>query len=598
MTKHQYILGINSVYHDSSAALLKDGILIAAVEEERFNRIKHAKKAEIDNSDELPFASIDFCLNQAGISMNEVDHVGFSFNPKRRLKNIGISNYFEKNSWGSKKGEELFYKKTISVPLLLERHYGTKLKRKFHWVDHHLAHAASAFFVSPYKESPIMVVDGIGEIATCWLGYGKDNKIYKTREILYPNSIGFLWEKMSEFLGLSAYDAGKVMGLASYGDWKVYMDAFHDIVTYNDKDIFTINNDIMRFRTSDFSQIEKLFGMKKKNREEEFTKQHMDFAAAMQKVTEKTLLRLIHYTETGVKGKIKIKSLCSAGGVILNCIANEPTFLIRPYDSVFIPSAPNDAGTSIGSAFYIHHQLLGHQRAFVYKHAYWGPEYRGEQAIEKSIRDHGLKFQKIKEIERKTAKLIANGSIVAWFQGRLEFGPRALGNRSFLADPRRTDMREVINLRVKQREWFRPFAPSVPEERMGDFFYIRKHLLSDRFMIFAVTPKFPEKIPAVTHVDETSRVQTVSKDTNPRYHKLLNEFGKITKIPILLNTSFNVQEPIVCTPEEAIRTFLKTKIDYLVINDHLIWAPDHRSASSPVSTARRSQSSARRNGRA
>ncbi len=574
MSKHQYILGINSVYHDSSAAIIKDGVLIAAVEEERFSRIKHAKKAEIDNSDELPFASIDYCLNKAGILMNEVDHIGFSFNPKRRLKNIDISKYDKKDSWGSKEGEELFYKKTLSVPSKIEKHYGVKIKSKFHWVDHHWAHAASAFFVSPYKESPIVVVDGIGEIATCWLGYGKDNKIYKVREILYPNSIGFLWEKMSQFLGLSDYDAGKVMGLASYGDWKVYIDCFHKIVTYNDKDIFTINNDIMRFRTDDFSQIERLFGIKRKKPAGEFTKEHMDVAAAMQKVTEKTLLRLINYTEANVKGKINVKSLCSAGGVILNCIANEPTFLIRPYDSVFIPSAPNDAGTSIGSAFYIYHQLLNHKRKFVYQHAYWGPEYRDDRETEKIIQKYGLTFHKVKDIEKKTARLIADGSIVAWFQGRLEFGPRALGNRSFLADPRRTDMREVINQRVKKREWFRPFAPSVPEELMGDFFYIRKHLLSDRFMIFAVAPKFPEKIPAVTHIDETSRVQTVSKDTNPKYYKLLKEFGKITKIPILLNTSFNVQEPIVCSPEDAVRTFLKTKIDYLVINNYLISFPD------------------------
>lgn len=574
MTKHQYILGINSVYHDSSAALLKDGILIAAVEEERFSRIKHAKKAEIDNSDELPFAAIDDCLHKAGITMNEVDHVGFSFNPKRRLKNIGVSAYYQKNSWGSKEGEELFYKKTLSVPSKLEKHYGTKLKRKFHWVNHHWAHAASAFFVSPFKESPIVIVDGIGEIATCWLGYGKDNKIYKIKEVMFPHSIGFLWEKMSEFLGLSAYDAGKVMGLASYGDWKVYIDGFHKIVTFNDKDIFSVDNEIMRFRTDDFSQIEKLFGIKKKKHDEEFTKEHMDFAAAMQKITEKTLLRLINYTETHAKNKMEVKSLCSAGGVILNCIANEPTFLIRPYDSVFIPSAPNDAGTSIGSAYYIYNHILNNKRAFIYKHAYWGPEYRNDHDIEEMISKYHLTFRKVKEIEKKTARLIADGSIVAWFQGRLEFGPRALGNRSFLADPRRTDMREVINQRVKKREWFRPFAPSVPEEQMKDFFYIRKNLLSDRFMIFAVAPKFPEKIPAVTHVDETSRVQTVSKDTNPKYYKLLTEFGKITKIPILLNTSFNVQEPIVCSPEDAIRTFLKTKIDYLVINNYLISFPD------------------------
>lgn len=571
--KNQYILGINSVYHDSAVALIKDGILVAAVEEERFNRIKHAKKSRIDNSDEVPFASMDYCLKQAGISMEDIDYIGFSFKPERRLKNIGISKYSEKNSWGTKAGEELFFKKTKSVPGIIEAHYGLKLKNKFVWVDHHLAHAASTFFISPFKESPIVIVDGIGEIATAWLGYGKDNKMYKIKEIMYPNSIGFLWEKISEFLGFSAYDAGKVMGLASYGDWMAYIDGFHKIVEFNNKDIFTINNEIMRFRTDDFSQLEKLFGVKKRKIGEELTKEHMNIAAAMQKITEKVILRLVNYTENKAKYKIEIKNLSAAGGVMLNCIANELIFLVKPYEDIFIPSAPNDAGTAIGSAFYIYNQILGNKRKFVYKHAYWGPEYKDNKKIEKLINENGLKFKKIKEIEKRTAKLIADGNIIAWFQGRLEFGPRALGNRSFLADPRRKDIREVMNIKVKKREWFRPFAPSITEEDEKDFFFFKKSLLSDRFMILSAIPLFPEKIPAVTHIDETCRTQTVNKDTNPKYYKLIKEFGKITGIPIVLNTSYNVQEPIICSPEEAIRTFLKTKIDYLVINNFLIWLP-------------------------
>lgn len=571
--KNQYILGINSVYHDSAVALIKNGVLIAAVEEERFNRIKHAKKSKINNSNEIPYASIDYCLKEAGISLDEISYIGFSFKPERRLKNIGISKYSEKDSWGTKDGEELFYKNTKSIPLEIEKHYGIKLKNKFVWVDHHLAHAASTFFVSPFKESPIVIVDGIGEVATAWLGYGKDNKMYKIKEIMYPNSVGFLWEKMSEFLGLSAYDAGKVMGLASYGDWKVYIDNFHKIVDFNNKDIFTISNEIMRFRTDDFSKIEELFGVKKKESNTEFTKEHMNIAAAMQKITEKIILRLVSYTENKVKDKIKIKNLCTAGGVMLNCIANELIFLVKPYDDIFIPSAPNDAGTAIGSAFYIYNQILGNKRKFVYDHAYWGPEYKDNNKIEKLIKENGLEYKKVKEIEKTSAKLIAEGNIIAWFQGRLEFGPRALGNRSFLADPRRSDLREVMNVKVKLREWFRPFAPSITEEDEKDFFYFKKSLLSDRFMILSGIPQFPEIIPAVVHIDETCRTQTVNKKTNPKYHKLIKEFGKITGIPIVLNTSYNVQEPIICSPEEAIRTFLKTQIDYLVINEYLIWLP-------------------------
>lgn len=571
--KNQYILGINSVYHDSAVALIKNGVLIAAVEEERFNRIKHAKKSKIDNSNEIPYASINYCLKEAGISLDEISYIGFSFKPERRLKNIGISKYSEKDSWGTKEGEKLFYKNTKSIPLEIEKHYGIKLKNKFVWVDHHLAHAASTFFVSPFKESPIVIVDGIGEVATAWLGYGKENKMYKIKEIMYPNSVGFLWEKMSEFLGLSAYDAGKVMGLASYGDWKVYIDNFHKIVDFNNKDIFTISNEVMRFRTDDFSKIEELFGVKKKESNTEFTKEHMNIAAAMQKITEKIILRLVSYTENKVKDKIKIKNLCTAGGVMLNCIANELIFLVKPYDDIFIPSAPNDAGTAIGSAFYIYNQILGNKRKFVYDHAYWGPEYKDNNKIEKLIKENGLEYKKVKEIEKTSAKLIAEGNIIAWFQGRLEFGPRALGNRSFLADPRRSDLREVMNVKVKLREWFRPFAPSITEEDEKDFFYFKKSLLSDRFMILSGIPQFPEIIPAVVHIDETCRTQTVNKKTNPKYHKLIKEFGKITGIPIVLNTSYNVQEPIICSPEEAIRTFLKTKIDFLVINEYLIWLP-------------------------
>ena len=566
--KHQYILGINSAYHESAAALIKDGKLIAAAEEERFTRIKHAKEARVDNPDELPFNAINYCLDYAGITLEDIEHIGYSFYPERRLKNIGISNYFEEESWGSKEGEELFYKKLKSIPKKLEDIYGVSIKNKFHWIEHHLAHAASVFFVSQYKESPIVIIDGIGEIATCWLGYGKENKIFKIKETQYPHSLGFLWEKMSEFLGMSEYDAGKVMGLASYGDWKVYFDDFHKIISYNDKDIFKIDNEIMRFRTNDFSEIEKVFGLKKNNGESKLTKEYQNIAAAMQKITENVVLRIIDYTDKKAEEYIKINNLCCAGGVMLNCIANA-TYLTRPYESVFIPSAPHDAGTAIGSAFYIYNQILNNKRKFIYEHAYWGPEYNNKE-IEELLVKYNLEYKQVENIEKKTAKFIADGSIVIWYQGRMEFGPRALGNRSFLADPRRSEMRDIINQKVKKREWFRPFAPSVPEENMKDFFYIRKYLLADRFMVFAVMTKYPEKIPAVTHVDETSRVQTVSEDTNPKYYKLLKEFEKITKIPILLNTSYNVQEPIVCTPEDAIQTFLKTKVDYLIISNYIV----------------------------
>lgn len=568
MNKNIFILGINSVYHDSSACIIKNGKIIAAAEEERFNRIKYGKKAEIYNSGELPKQAIDFCLRKAKIKLRDVDHIAFSFYPKDRLKNINCSKYFTKGSWGTKKGEELFYKNTLSVPKRLSELAGVDMTKKFHWVKHHEAHAASSFFVSPHKKSIVIAVDGIGEFASAWLGYGDGNKLHKIKEVDFPNSIGFLWEKMSEFLGFTAYDSGKVMGLSSYGDWKVYYKNFHNIIDFDEKNIFTLNNDIMKLRTDDFSKIEQVFNMKKRVPGSKISKEHEHVAAALQKMTEKLFFRLVTYTTDRVKDKETKKNLCGAGGVLLNCVANQPIFFQQPFEDFFVPSSPSDGGTSIGAAFYVYHQVLNKKRTFVYNHPYWGPEYSDEE-IQKVLKSSGLQYKKINHIEKKAAKLIADGNIVAWFQGKLEFGPRALGNRSILADPRKKDMMDIINKKVKRREYFRPFAPSVLEEKMKDHFYMVKSLLSDRFMLFTLTPKRPEKLPAITHIDETSRIQAVSKKVNPKYHKLISEFEKITGFPVVLNTSFNIQEPIICSPEDAIKTFLKSKIDYLVIGNYL-----------------------------
>lgn len=560
-----YILGINSAYHESAACLIKDGKIIAAVEEERFNRMKHAKAAKVDNPDELPLEAINYCLKEAGLELKDVDHIGFSFSPEKRLKNIGVDKYFKKGGWGSREGERLFYKKLKTIPKKLSNLAGVDITKKFHWIEHHLCHAAGSFFISPFRESIILVMDGIGEFATTWIGYGKENKIYKLKEIPYPNSIGFLWEKMSEFLGFTEYDAGKVMGLSSHGDWKNFYDKMRKIIDFNDKDIFTINNDIVKFRTKDFSQLEKLFGIKRRKKGEKIEKVHMHLAAVLQKTSEQAILRCIDFAEK----KFASKYLCLSGGVMLNCPANESAFQLFPLKDIFIPSGSQDAGTAIGAAFYIWNQLLGKKRKFVYNHAYWGPEYSNEE-IKKVLENYNLPFKKVKNIEKQTARLVSRGNIVAWFQGRLEVGPRALGNRSILADPRRKEMVDLINQKVKKREWFRPFAPSVLAEKAKSFFYLRNILLADRFMLFAVLPKYPEKIPSVVHIDGTCRIQVVRKEDNPKYHKMLKEFEAITKIPLVLNTSLNVQEPIVCSPKEAINTFMKTDIDYLAIGDYLV----------------------------
>jgi len=381
MKKKIYILGINSVYHDSSACIIEDGKIIAAVEEERFNRIKYAKKARLDNSGELPIQSINFCLNKAKIKLKDVDHIAFSFNPKDRLKNINCSKYFTKDSWGTEKGEETFYKNVMSVPDQLSKLAGTDIKKKFHWVKHHLAHAAGSFFISPHKKSLVIVVDGIGEYASAWLGYGIENKLYMIKEIFYPNSIGFLWEKFSEFLGFTEYDSGKIMGLSSYGDWKVFYKKFHEIIKFDEEDIFTLNNDIIKLRTGDFSGIENLFKIKKRVPHSKITKEYEHIAAALQKITEKLFFRLVSYTEERIKDEEVGKYLCGSGGVMLNCVANQPIFFQQPLEDVFIPSSPSDGGTSIGAAYYVYHQLLNKKRTFVYDHPYWGPEYSEDKII-------------------------------------------------------------------------------------------------------------------------------------------------------------------------------------------------------------------------
>lgn len=559
-----YILGINSVYHESSAAILKDGKLLAAVEEERFNRKKHAKPALVDNPDELPTSSIEYCLKTAGISLDDIDHIAYAFDPERR-KEYWADSYLSEGSWGTPKGEKIFREKLLAIPEKLEQEYSCSVKDKFHWVEHHLAHAAGTFFISPFDKALVIVIDGIGENATSWIGYGEGNKLTKIKEISLPHSLGFMWEKLSEYLGLTEYDSGKVMGLSSYGDWKVYWKEFHKIVSFDENEIFKINNDILRFRTNDFSQIEKLFGVKKREEKDEITKEHEHIAAALQKISQKIILRILKYAYN----RYACDKVCLNGGVILNCIANEETFLKLPIDDVYIPPATHDAGNAIGAAYYLWNQELGEKRDYVFDNPYTGPEF-DDDYVENALRQAGISFEKMENVEQYAAQRIADGNIVAWFQGRMEFGPRALGNRSILADPRRADMREKINVKVKKREYFRPFAPSVLEEKAFDWFYLRKTLLPDRFMLFAVNPVYPEKIPAVTHVDETCRIQTVSKETNPKYHKVIEEFEKITGIPIVLNTSFNIQEPIVCTPEDAIKTFSNSKIDTLIIKNYVV----------------------------
>lgn len=568
-SKVNYILGINSAYHELSAVLLKNGELIAAVEEERFNRVKHGKEARVDNPSTLPVQSIEYCLSHAGIGWNDLTYIGLTFNPKARLKNIDVDRYYRKGDWGSKEGEELFYHRLLEIPTKLNDIAGTDIKEKIILVPHHICHASSAFFVSPFKEAAILSADGIGEITSTWMGYGQNGTIKALKEIPYPNSIGFMWEKLSKFLGFSEYDAAKVMGLAAFGNPDIYYPQFQKLVQLLPGGEYTIDNAILKSRLDDFRSIEKLFGIAKIVNPEERTRQHENLAASLQKITDDAILHCAEY----LASKTGSKNLCLAGGLALNCVSNGKLWESGLFDQIYIQPAAHDAGTALGAAYYIWHNKLDGIRSFVMEHAYWGPSY-SDQEVKQALNEAGVQYEKVENIERKTAHLIADGNIIGWFQGRLEWGPRALGNRSLIVDPRNNRMKSILNERVKKREPFRPFAPSVLEEDAGEWFNMPPacRSLSTRFMeiTFDANKLKRTSIPAVVHVDGTSRIQIVDQKTNPRYHQLISEFKKITGVPMILNTSFNENEPIVCSPEDAIRTFKRTKMDYLVIHNYLV----------------------------
>ncbi|MFH1520686.1 MAG: carbamoyltransferase C-terminal domain-containing protein [Candidatus Micrarchaeota archaeon] len=570
-----YILGINSAYHESAACVLVDGKLIAAVEEERFNRIKHTKPAKVDNSNQLPWDAINYCLKEAGITLKDVEYLGYSLNPRERLeKNTAHVHPYQvtPGDFGTKEGEELFYQKNLEVEGLL-RNAG--FEGKFHFLGHHDCHAASAFFVSPFDKAGILVIDGIGEFESTTIYSGQGNKIEKKFCMDYSNSLGFLWEKISTFLGFDGYDAAKVMGLSTYGDPVRYRKEFKMLVKTGEK--FETNDALLRFRTDDHSALEELFRLKKRNEPikgiDLDTKDYADVAATLQEVTEEIIFALASKTR-----RLGGDRLCMAGGVALNCLANGKLIQQQLFEDIFIQPAANDAGTAIGGAFFIWNQILGKPRNYVFESPYLGPAFDDDE-IKQVLDKNSLKYSIEKFIEQGTAKLIAEGNIVAWFQGKLEIGPRALGNRSILADPRKRESVSELNAKVKFREPFRPLCPSVLEEEFDKLFVVGDRLFSPAKYMLATYNVIPEKrstIPAVVHIDGTSRIQLVSKKTNPRYHKLITEFYKLTGVPIVLNTSFNSREPIVCSPADAVKTFLSTKIDYLAIGDFLVSKEENR----------------------
>lgn len=564
-----YILGLNSVYHDSSACLVGHGNILAYAEEERLNRVKHAKFSLPDNADVLPFRAIDHCLHVGGIRGSDITHVGFSFVPEKRLRNLGVDSYpISGAGYGSDRGERLLQEKVQTIPDQIRQYLGNP-HLVFTWLDHHLCHAVSAVHVSPYTESAFFIVDGIAEFETISLGHARGNAFTITRTIDYPNSIGFLWEKISIFLGFTKYDAGKIMGLGSYGQSQHTYRQFREFIEIGEG-TFRINNDILRIRSDDMSELEKIFGMPRRDRSDPIREKHADVVAGLQHITEDVILHLAedlaHTTHTD--------NLCLAGGVALNCKANTRLAEARYFTNIFIPPHCNDAGTSIGAALFLSSQQGNSRpspnRPFI---PYW-PGTTPTDATLAALSQSPYRYRKVDTINQTAAELLSEGAILAYYHGTSEIGPRALGNRSIFAAANDFMIKERLNFHFKQREFFRPLAPMVLREHLEEYFEMTINFTPSLYYMLFVLKVRPEKqalVPGVTHIDGTARLQVVDAHVNPNLYDLMQRYYALTGVPILLNTSFNRQEPIVHTPEEALDTFGKIpRLLYLVLNDFLV----------------------------
>ncbi|MFC1548370.1 carbamoyltransferase [Candidatus Omnitrophota bacterium] len=576
------ILGLNAYHGDSSAALLKDGKLIAAVEEERFKRIKHWAG--------FPIEAIKYCLKEGELNVKDIDYIVTNKSCKANLHKKLIFlmrkrpdiDFIRNRVSRMKKFSDI--KETLAEELSVPKE---EIHAKVIGVEHHRAHLASSFFLSDMDEAALVSIDGFEDFTSCMAARGKDNKIYPLYEINFPHSLGIFYTVFTQLLGFNEYgDEYKVMGLAAFGEPK-YVDRMEKVIKLKPHGRFELNlqyflhhrkNDEMEWNNSApifnrlySDELCELFGNPRKE-EEEMNKHHMDIAASVQAMYEKVFFHIINH----VQKMTGSNNLCLAGGCALNSLANGKIFERTAFKEVFIQPAAHDSGGAVGAAYYLYNQILGKPRVGQVECAYLGPEYSDDEVFdilekEKSALE-GMSItraENIDELVQKTAEHISNGKIIGWFQNRMEWGPRALGNRSILADPRRKDIKDILNLKIKFREKFRPFAPSILEEYVGEYFEID---YPDPFMlkVYPIREGKRGDIPAVTHVDGTGRLQTVSRETNPLYWKLIDRFRELTGVPILLNTSFNENEPIICRPEEAIDCFLRTKMDILVLGSYII----------------------------
>lgn len=577
------ILGINAYHGNSSAAIVCDGRLVAAVEEERFNRVKYAAG--------FPEQAIRYCLRCAGLRLEEIEHVAVPRNPYARL---GTKLYYSLRMPTFARDRAKVLLKFTGIREALAHAFEMdpgKLSATFHRVEHHRAHLASAFFVSPFERAALLSADGLGDFASTMWGTGTGQRMQIDDAIAFPHSLGLYYTAVTQYLGFPKYgDEYKVMGLAAYGEPE-QLEAFRDIVRFRANgganafrlglEYFTHHRIGPEMTWADAGKTPaqgKLFSEEMSRRlgparvaGEALEQRHYNLASSLQVRLEEVYLGMLKKLaeHTG------LKSVCLAGGVAFNCVANGKIFSSTPFEQVYVQPAAGDGGLSVGAAYYVWHQKLGQPRSFVMEHACWGPEFSREDirsAIDASAVAHGgYSVAELPEAElvRRTAAIIADGKILGWFQGRAEWGPRALGNRSIVADPRRPDMKEILNRRIKHREIFRPFAPSILAESTGEWFE-QSHASPFMTLAYAVRPEKRAQIPAPTHVDGTGRLQTVTREANPRYHALISAFRDLTGVPVVLNTSFNDNEPIVCRPEEALDCFLRTQMDALVLGDFLI----------------------------
>jgi len=589
LARGRLILGVNCAYHESAAALVCDGGVCFAIEEERFTRVKHAKTARVSNPDELPWNAIRACLAAApDAALSDLDAIAFSLAPGRRLALFGDDpdEIDDEMGFGSPRGEGEFNRRVLGIPHILARTAGDEsLADRFHFVPHHRAHAASAFHASPFRRAAVLVVDGIGETSTAWLGRGSPDGLEEVEEIAYPHSIGMLWERVAVYLGFTEYDACKVMGLAAYGDPGHFRFAYDRLFRLVDRDggstrrdgpPFLVDPGLARLRSRDVRGLESLFGPRRTPEDPPELARFADVAAGLQRRTEEAILALGRRLARATGER----DLAYAGGVALNCISNARLEREGPFRSLFMLGAAHDAGTAIGAALDIAHDTDGALRESRRRPArvltpFLGPLY-DDRSIEAAISRWGVPTEKVQDPARMAASLVADGQIVGWFQGRMEFGPRALGGRSLLADPRRRALRDALNRRIKHREPFRPFGASVLAEDAAAWFKLpgdRPGAASCRDLMILAYPVRPERaplIPAVLHQDGTCRLQLVDHKQAPLFHALITRFRELSGVPLVLNTSFNDQEPLVATPDDALRTFARTQIDALFLGDRLV----------------------------